>query len=290
MEPLDNPQLMSPVLAHASDRLLRPDEKSQLERMNTEERFQHLRDLLEKPIHSFTMMNELYFRYKWESAFSLCSKSAKDAYTPLVLEVASGDADMIPQMMARVYPGSRYVTANMNKELTKSLMSRTAGLPLDIRVFEGDAADLIGFIEEGTVDIIAFQHAVNDVLQAILCDREGIDTTHTDWMKILPDMIRLLRMEMAMGTFEQSVRAAFTNLLTMLVRLLRPGGRILMSHYQFQLDLDWGYPPDLFLNMIPMIRDWVRDIPGMHEVRHPDFCPQWWLMLERVPVPDTHGA
>ncbi len=101
---------------------------------------------------------------------------------------------------------------------------RTAGLPVDIRIFEGDAADLFGFIEEGTVDIIAFQHAVNDVLQAILCDREGIDTTHADW----------------------------------------------------------GYPPDLFLNMIPMVRDWIRDIPDAHEVRSHDFSPQWWLMLERT--------
>lgn len=285
MEPLDNPHKMSPVLESASNRLLRPDEKSQLERMTSDDRFLCLQNLLEKPIYSFTMMNELYFRYKWESAFSLCNKAENDAYTPLVLEVASGDADMIPQMMARVFPDSRYVTANMNKDLTKSLLARTAELQLDIRVYEGDAADLLGFIEEGTVDIIAFQHAVNDVLQAILCDREGIDTTHTDWMKTLPDMIRLLKTEMAMGTFEQSVRAAFTSLLTMLLRLLRPGGRIIMSHYQFQLDLDWGYPPDLFLNMIPMVRDWIGEIPGLKEYRHPDFSPQWWLMLERVAIP-----
>jgi len=41
------------------------------------------------------------------------------------------------------------------------------------------------------------------VIQAILCDREGIDTIDSDWMETLPEMIRIVQREVAEGTLAQ---------------------------------------------------------------------------------------
>jgi len=131
------------------------------------------------------------------------------------------------------------------------------------------------------VDVIAFQHGVNDVLQAILCDRDGVDTIQTDWMETLPAMIAILQRETRQGTLEQSVRPGFLSLLETLLAVLKPGGVIAMNHYMFQLDLDWGYPPDVWENLIPMVRGWVKDLPGTREIALEGFDRQWWLFLRK---------
>lgn len=70
-----------------------------------------LKLLLESPIAQFTIVNEVYFRARWAEVFEALQLG--DELT--LLEVASGDADMVPQVMARTHPNSTYITANMNK-------------------------------------------------------------------------------------------------------------------------------------------------------------------------------
>lgn len=241
------------------------------------ERLTRLRAILEKPIAHFSPVNEVFFRARWAEVLELAG-----APHPLtLLEIGSGDTDLIPQMMAHRYPGSRYITANMNRLLTAGLRASTAGLPLDIVVIEEDAAALDQHLAPGSVDLVAFQHAVNDVLQAILCDREGIDTIHSDWMQTLPAMIRILQRETSANTFAQSVRPAFLALLQKLLRILKEDGLIVANHYMFQLDLDWGYPPLLWEDLLPIVREWLPELPGCREVFFPGFDPQWWLFLQK---------
>ena len=101
-------------------------------------------------------------------------------------------------------------------------------------------------------------------------------------METLPKMIQILQRETSQNTLEQHVRPAFLFLLEKLLKVLKKDGLIVMNHYMFQLDLDWGYPPDLFENIIPLTREWVKDLPGCREVRVEGFDPQWWLFLQKV--------
>ena len=241
------------------------------------ERLEQLKALLEKPIARFTPINEVFFRARWAEVL----RTVHPARGLVLLEIASGDADMIPQVMARDDPGSRYVTANANRLLTASLREKVRGLPLEIQVIEDDAATIDRHLAAESVDVVAFQHGVNDVLQAILCDREGVDTVQSDWMDTLPTMIEIVRRELDQNTFETNVKPSFLSLLRSLLAVLRQDGVIVMSHYMFQLDLDWGYPPALWQDLIPIVRDWVKDLPECREVGFEGFNQQWWLFLAR---------
>jgi hypothetical protein len=55
---------------------------------------------LEKPVAHFSPVNEVFFRARWAEVLAAVHPE-KDL---TLLEIASDDTDMIPQMMARDYP------------------------------------------------------------------------------------------------------------------------------------------------------------------------------------------
>ena len=278
MIPLDNIEKWLPRLDESARRYLRTGEHRQYEAIPPAQREKRLRALFLAPIVNFSPVNEAYFRARWGEVMDTLHPGGE----LMLLEVASGDADMIPQAMARTRPGSLYITANMNEKLNVSLMGRIGGLPLNVQLIADDAANILNHLGEGQADIIAFQHAVNDVLQAILCAQNGVDTVYSDWMETLPVMIELLRRETAAGTREKHVRAPFMALMHSLWPTLKQGGHVAINHYMFQLDLDWGYPPALFEHMAPMVREWLRELPACEEIALNGFDPQWWIFLKKM--------
>lgn len=277
MIPLDNFDDWAGHLDRDARQYLTELELQRYQSIPASERLNQLRAILQKPIAHFSPVNEVFFRARWANVLETI-QAGKDL---TLLEVASGDSDPIPQMMARRYPNGRYIAANMNRRLTESLQERTQELPIEISVIEEDAARIGDFLPAGSVDLIAFQHGVNDVIQAILCEQEGLDTIYTDWMAVLPGMIRIMQQEIAQNTLEQHASPAFQALLHQLLLVLKPGGFIVINHYMFQLDLDWGYPPELWENLIPIVRQWMSSLSGGKEVIYPDFNPHWWIFYQK---------
>lgn len=277
MIPLDRNEKWSACLDEQAAKYLSGSELHEYLSIPEPERLNQVRAILEKPIARFSLVIDVFFRARWAEVLH----AAHPGQDLVMLEIASGDTDVIPQAMARDYPHSRYFAANMNRLLTESLRAKTRGLPVDVVVIEEDAAAIQRHLPAESVDVIGFQHGVNDVLQAILCDRDGVDTTNTDWMKTLPKMIEIVQREIRQDTFEQNVRPAFLSLLEALLGLLKNDGLIVMSHYMFQLDLDWGYPPVLWEELIPIVRGWTRSLPGVREVFVDGFDPHWWLFLAK---------
>ncbi len=279
MIPLDDVQKWQSSLDGQAIKYLSGTEHLDFLAIPAPERSRQLQALLTQPIAQFSAVNEVFFRARWAEVLGLLHPPA-----PLtLLEIASGDADCIPQMLARDFAGSRYLSANMNKILTARLRENTRGLAVEIQVIEEDAACIGRHLKPGSVDLIAFQHAVNDVLQAILCGREGIDTIEADWMAVLPAMIRILQRELAEDSFAAHVKAPWLSLLDQLAGVLKPGGLLVMNHYMFQLDLDWGYPPFLWENLIPIVRSWLPEPSQFTEISLAGFHPQWWMFLQKKP-------
>lgn len=278
MIPLDRYEKWSACLDDDAGQFLNEAEYQAYRSIAAPEKLRQLKAILEKPIAEFTLVNEVFFRARWAEVLAV----AQPGNDLTLLEIASGDADMIPQMMARAYPHSRYITANMNRILTARLREKTRDIPVTVEVIEEDAAGISRHLPAESVDIIAFQHAVNDVLQAILCDQQGVDTIYADWMDTLPKMISILQRETAQNTLEQHVRPAFLSLLGELLKVLKKGGLVVMNHYMFQLDLDWGYPPALWEDLIPIVREWLKTLLGCKEVCFEGFDPHWWVFLQKI--------
>ena len=236
-----------------------------------------LREILENPIDEWNEVTELYFRSKWASLFNTLYTD-KDIY---VLEVASGDADMIPQTLSISNPNSNYIAANMNKILNDSLIRKTKGLNINLKLIDDDASKIRDYIDDNKVDIIAFQHGVNDVLQAILCSNNNIDTVECEWMELLPKMIELVKIEVENNTFEETLRKPFVNFINELSYTLKMDGIIAINHYMFDLDLKWGYPREIFENLISIIREWLANSDCLQEVYLDGFDENWWLFLHR---------
>ena len=276
MKPLD--RISNSMLSDENARRLLSDSQYKLFcAMSEDERETNLRELLSAPIGKFTVINELYFRSKWSELFEKFYGNNRF----VLLEVASGDADMIPQTMSRTNPASDYLTANMNVKLNQSLLKKTDGLDIKLRLIDDDAANIKQYVSEKSVDMIAFQHGANDVIQAILCGQNGVDTTYSDWMKTLPKMIEILQTETKNGTLEEHVKIPFLGLISNLLDLLKSDGVIAIHHYMFKLDLDWGYPPELFENIIPLVRKWCAELDNSAEIMLDGFDSQWWLFLKR---------
>ncbi len=277
MIPLDRFDKWSSSLDEQARQYLNEMEYREYFSIPAADRLSQLKAILEKPIAHFTPVNEVFFRARWAEVLNAVHAGKELA----LLEIASGDADMIPQMMARTRPHSRYITANMNRILTQRLREKTRDLPVEVVVIEEDAVQIERHLPAESVDVIAFQHAVNDVIQAILCGQAGIDTVYADWMETLPKMIGILQVETAQNTLEQHARPAFLHLLEKLLKVLKKDGLVVMNHYMFQLDLDWGYPPGLWEDMIPITRQWIKALPGCKEVFFEGFDPQWWMFYQK---------
>jgi len=257
---------------------LNDKEFEEFTRIPENERDIQLKAILEKPIANFSIVNEVYFRARWGEVL----KMLHPEQGLKLLEIASGDADMIPQIMEYTHPNSNYITSNMNKILNENLLNRTNNLSLKVEIIEDDASCIETHIGQGSVDIIAFQHSINDVIQAILCDREGVDTIYSNWMETLPKMIQILQKEISQNTLEQHAKIPFLGLIKSLLNVLKKDGMIVMNHYMFQLDIDWGYPQDLFKDMVPMTREWIKELVGCKEIFFDDFNPNWWIFLRKI--------
>src|SRR5512139_3103104 len=123
MIPLDDYQKWAARLDASAVRYLNKNEYRAYREIPAEERLRQLDALLHRPIARFSAVNDAFFRARWAEVLQ-----AANPNRPLtVLEIASGDADMIPQMMACDAPGSRYISANMNKRLTAGLIEKTRG-------------------------------------------------------------------------------------------------------------------------------------------------------------------
>lgn len=244
-----------------------------------EERSKILENLLQKPVDNFSVMYRWYFRKKWFEALD----SAGVAAPVTLLEIGAGDGDMLPNLLAKKFShkDTRYLTANMNKQLTASLKAKTAGLPIQLSVIEDEARNICQYIENEKIDVIVFEHSVNDILQTILAEREGIDTTHENWWDILSKMIEIIKQEYLKNTLETSARDEFLGLIRSCLDILKPGGYIIINHFMYQYDLDLGYEPDLWNNMLPIARQWISRVEGAREVSFEGFDPQWWLFLQK---------
>lgn len=278
MKQLDDVRAMRAIIeTEGTEAFLLPDEQAQWDAMPEAERWAKLERVCAVPLDDFSVPYTLYFRIKWMRAFAAIHAPRGMA----VLEVGSGASDLIPRALSRYDATAAYTTANMNRQLTQALLDKAQALPVSVQVIEDDANNIRAHVPPETFDAIVFEHSANDILQAMLAEQHGLDTTNDDWFVLLPEMIRLINEAYRNGTLEAQLRQPFRQLISNCLAVMKPTGTLVISHYMFQYDLDLGYDPMLWQEMLPVIRPWLADLDGCTEKHHLGFDPQWWLFLSR---------
>lgn len=240
----------------------------------------YVKELIEKPIvfENPEIIYDWYFRNKWADAL----KAVHNKESISVFEIGAGGCNIVPKAVLYGYNHSdtKYMTANLNKELTQIFKWKTENDPIVISVVEDDAANIKKYIGDDRFDVIAFEHSLNDVLETILAEKNGIDTVNKGWMEILPAITEVVNREWTNGTFEKNVKIELLNLINTCLEVLKPDGWLIFAHYQFQYNLDIGLSAELNSSLIPMVRNWLEGI-GV-EVIFEGFDDNWWMFIKNT--------
>jgi len=279
MKTLDNfPKWLSKLEDTTTLDVFLPHEKTEFLAIPAAEKWELLKDIMEKPIDFERSMVWPWYNWnKWVEAL----KTVKSGDSISLLELAAGSSIGVPRAMSAAFPHQEtyYATINANKDLTKMFRESTNGLPIIIDVIEDNAGDLEDQVQGKTFDVVAFEHSINDIIFDMLGRKNGLDTVNVNWFAIHEEMIRFTNDEFRGGTLENSVKDEIMGILASCKKVMKPDGVIAISHFMYQYDLDRGIDPVFWEELLPIFRKWVTETGSMREVFYDGFDPQWWMFL-----------
>lgn len=201
-----------------------------------------------------------------------------------LFEIAAGDTIFIPKALdTYAGTGAKYVTANLNRDLTRGFKEKASDLRIEIEVIEEDGAHIMNYCAPGSIDVVVFHHAMNDIIQTVIAQREGIDTIHSDWWTVEPEMLQAVMAYHNRGELKSVVYDDFINIIDSCIKLLKDGSYIIFDNCTYDGYENVGYSSEFHSNYIQLARDWINEADlGLEEIRIPDYDPKWWMILRKV--------
>jgi hypothetical protein len=151
-----------------------------------------------------------------------------------------------------------------------------------VRIIEENAQRALHHLEPGSFDVACFHHAINDILQTAVSEPRGMDTTAIDWFPNEQRMIEWLAEDAGNGKLALRGKPELMGIISGAVRLVRPGGYLIFDHFNWQrfVGVTW-FPWDLFYNLIPMTRTWIKEsgLPVTEIYLH-GLPAQWWMVFQ----------
>lgn len=200
-----------------------------------------------------------------------------------LFEIAAGDTIFIPKALdTHGEEGAKYVTANLNQDLTEGFRDKTAELSIEIQVIEDNGARILNYCGQGSMDVIVFHHALNDIVQTMIAQREGIDTINSDWWSVEPQMLQAVMDYHNRGELKQAVYSEFISIIETCHQLLKEEGIIIFDNCTYAGYEKIGYSSEFHSNYIQLAREWINEADlGLQEVQVPGFDAKWWMVLQK---------
>jgi len=257
---------------------------ARLQRMTADEIEQLLEQMFQIPLnlsHPISVeLYQLYYMVSWQQIFAAL-EFPSDAK---VFEIAAGDTVHIPKALDAYSEHASYITANLNTALSERFMDKVSGLRIDLRIIEDDGVRILDYVPEHSVDLVAFHHAVNDIVQTIIARIEDIDTVNSDWWTIEPQMLQAVMAYHDRGELKAAVFDEFIAIISTCCQLLKPGGYLVFDNCTFEGYEDIGYSTSFHSGYIELTRQWIQEASlGLQEVQLEGYdCQHGWLMLRKV--------
>lgn len=257
---------------------------ARLQEMSADEIERQLEQVIQIPLNLSSPVSyelyQLFYMVSWQQIFAKLELPAEAK----VFEIAAGDTVHVPKALDAYSESATYVTANLNKALTQRFIDKTEGLRIGIQVIEDDGVRILNYVPEGSIDVVAFHHAVNDIVQTIISGIEGIDTVNNDWWTIEPQMLRAVMAYHERGELKAAVHGDFTRMIETCGKLLRPGGYMVFDNCTFEGYEEIGYSTSFHSAYIELTRQWIQEAElGLEEIRLDGYdSANWWLILRKA--------
>jgi len=262
-----------------TDRLFFTDEvREEIAQFSTEEIESRLEGYTRAPMirkdSSDMQLSRVYHIFCWIEALKQFS-IGEDAR---VVEVAPGGGTHIVTAFDLISgEKGKYVAFNLNKKLTSDLKSQTEDLNLDIRIIEDDAKNVLAYIPRETIDMVAGNHAINDILETIIANKEGLDTVEGDWLEIAPRLMRKYEKAYLNGTLRNLVFDDFIDIMRAIYFTLKPRGYLVLNYCVYPIEIDWGGSVPVRSAFVNLARQWITEADlGFEIVSLDGFDPKWW--------------
>ncbi|MCC6443751.1 MAG: hypothetical protein IT210_09895 [Armatimonadetes bacterium] len=200
-----------------------------------------------------------------------------------LLEVcAGGSPPALIALYLHTQNRGRYTGINLNRPLTAQFKDEVAHLPVEAEIIEENAIRVGERFQPGSLNAVAFHHAVNDILQTAVAEPRGIDTRTVDWWPHEMTMISWLA-EVAGGGRWEKGKPELLACIKAALAVTEPGGWLIFDHFTWDGHRkNPEFPARLFHDMIPLTRRWMQE-SGLpcQEVVFEGFDPQWWMFLQK---------
>ena len=226
------------------------------------------------------LLYESYYIFAWYDLFNKLSLPTDMS----IYEIATGDIIYVPQALD-IYSAKRgkYITLNLNKELSQNFISKTANLDVNIRIIADNGINILNYYNENTFTVVAFQHAINDIIQTIVAEIEGIDTLNNNWWQIEPQMLRAVYTRYKTGKLKDTVYEKFIDIIKMCYQSLEKDGYMIFNNCTFNNDYNEDdYSLDFHSLYINMAREWIAEADlGLDEINIKGYESKWWMILKK---------
>lgn len=226
-------------------------------------------------------LSNVYRIFCWIEAFEKLSLSSDST----LLEIAPGNGTSIVTAFDAVSSGKgKYTAVNLNKKLTEEFKTHThtKNPKIDIRVIEDDVRNLLKYVMKGTIDIVAANHAIDNILETIIAEKEGIDTVNSDYLEIIPKLIRRYEKVYLNGTLKNLASKEFIDTIKAIHSLLKPGGYLIFHQFVLQEAIDFGASVSTQSAFVDIAREWIRDSNlDFETIKLDDFDPKWWVFFKK---------
>lgn len=223
---------------------------------------------------------ELYYTSSYVHLFETFNipKEAK------LFEIAAGDTIFIPKALnAYADEGAKYITANLNKSLTSGFREKASELSIELEIIEDNGVNILSYCGEGKVDVAVFHHAMNDIVQTIIAEREGNDTVNVDWWTAEPQMLQTVMAYHKRGELKTAAYSEFISIIETCMKLLKEDGYFIFDNCTYAGYEDMGYSSDFHSNYIQLAREWILEADlGLQEVELEGFDTKWWMVLQKT--------
>lgn len=262
-----------------------PEIDLRLSTMSEEELKNHLNQVISVPINLSGEMSyellELYYTASWYCIF----ENENLPRNTSVFEVGAGNIVYIPKALNAYSSGEggKYVTANLNNGLTQEFKEKTKGLDVKVEIIQDNGANILNYYSEESFDVIAFHHAINDIIQTIIADIEEIDTINNNWWTIEPQMLQSVMAYHHAGKLKEAAYDPFIRIISTCNRLLKKGGYMIFDNCTYAGYESMGYSSEFHSSYINLAREWIKEAQlDLEEVEMLSYDSKWWMVLRKV--------